>query len=86
MSEKIDVLAVMDRMERAARNVFHSVLPADVAEARAAVAELIEADREYDAAFADELESRDWDANTVKLARRKAARERRTAALARVQP
>ena len=68
-AERIDVLAVMDAA--IARLPDSEAAPLD--EARAAVAELIEADKEYDAALTS------WDAVRVTE-----AKQRRAAALARM--
>jgi len=83
MANKIDVLAVLDFL--ASHDWDGDELPGNeaVAEARAAVAELIEADKAFDIAMDDYHSTapahrgKRWPAVTV-------ARERRAAALARV--
>lgn len=75
----VDVLAVLDLalMHAGADLSVERDVEDDLSDARAAVAELIDADREYDAAMSCE-------ADTDGMLRRESARARRRAALARV--
>lgn len=94
MSAPVDVLAVIDEAIDTLRDDGNRALPGDLEIARAVVAELIEADKEYDAAkdalAAAKREKGTWRHNPLShthpaVAALRSASARRTAALARVQ-
>jgi hypothetical protein len=82
--QAVDVLAVMERAESVLWGINHNGDAEDTEKARAAVAELVKADREYDEARESLDNARNTSAGTECWNRLIIAKKKRAAALARI--